>query len=124
MEAVEDAEYALRGASKAIHVAVAAGRWQGRVFADFEAHTRGIGSKLLASMGYVAGTGLGRDRQGISAALQIQVGTAPLCSCQTLEKLALGPPHEFMARLAGNLHRAGVAELDMETTRANLCMVG
>ena len=50
-----------------------AGRWQGSMFAEFEAHTRGIGSKLLAAMGFVAGKGLGRDKQGISAALQVQV---------------------------------------------------
>lgn len=79
-EALEEAEAARQGASAAVRAAAAAGRWQGSVFADFEAHTRGIGSKLLAAMGYVAGTGLGRDRQGISAALQVQVSLGYICA--------------------------------------------
>jgi len=33
-------------------------------FAAFEVHTTGIGSKLMASMGWSAGSGLGRARQG------------------------------------------------------------
>ncbi|KAK1400076.1 R3H domain-containing protein [Heracleum sosnowskyi] len=34
-------------------------------FAAFERHTKGFGSKLMAKMGFVEGTGLGRDSQGI-----------------------------------------------------------
>ena len=33
-------------------------------FAGFEAHTLGIGSRLMQRMGWVEGAGLGRERQG------------------------------------------------------------
>jgi len=39
-------------------------------FAGFEAHTRGIGSRLLARWGYVSGQGLGVRGQGMPAPLQ------------------------------------------------------
>jgi tuftelin-interacting protein 11 len=41
--------------------------------ATFEAHTRGIGSKLLEKMGYKAGQGLGRNGTGIAEALQTKL---------------------------------------------------
>jgi tuftelin-interacting protein 11 len=41
--------------------------------ATFEAHTRGIGSKLLEKMGYKAGQGLGREGTGIAEAIQTKL---------------------------------------------------
>ena len=43
------------------------------VGAAFEAHTRGIGSKLLEKMGYKAGQGLGREGTGIAEAIQTKL---------------------------------------------------
>ncbi|KAL4458446.1 hypothetical protein ABPG75_013311 [Micractinium tetrahymenae] len=40
------------------------------LFFSSEAHSRGIGSKLLAKMGFRAGRGLGRQQQGLQQALQ------------------------------------------------------
>ena len=40
-------------------------------FASWEEGTRGIGSKLLASMGYVKGAGLGRNQAGTANPLAV-----------------------------------------------------
>jgi G patch domain-containing protein 2 len=37
---------------------------------EFEAHTRGFGSRMLAKMGFIEGNGLGKDSQGIAQPLQ------------------------------------------------------
>ena len=72
-EAVERLQAALQEDAQAVRRAVQAGNWQGAVLAAFEQHTRGIGSKLLAAMGFVAGRGLGRDGAGIVAPVDVQV---------------------------------------------------
>ncbi len=72
-EAVERLQAALQDDAQAVRRAVQTGSWQGAVLAAFEQHTRGIGSKLLAAMGFVAGRGLGRDGEGIVAPVDVQV---------------------------------------------------
>eukprot|EP00884_Botryococcus_braunii_P022904 jgi/Botrbrau1/9298/Bobra.0111s0023.1 len=42
-------------------------------FAGWEAYTRGIGSKLMASMGYVAGSGLGSQGRGMTAPVEVRL---------------------------------------------------
>lgn len=53
----------------------------GRGIGSFERHTRGFGSRMMARMGYVPGSGLGRDAQGI---------TAPLTAVKLPKSLGLG----------------------------------
>ena len=71
--AAERLQAALQDDAQAVQAAVRAGGWRGAVLAAFEQHTRGIGSKLLAAMGFVAGAGLGRDGKGIAAPVDVQV---------------------------------------------------
>lgn len=40
-------------------------------FANWEAHTRGVGSKLMAAMGYRKGSGLGVCRDGSAAPIEV-----------------------------------------------------
>ena len=72
-EAVERLQAALQDDAQAVQKAVRAGNWRGQMLAAFEQHTRGIGSKLLAAMGFVVGRGLGRDGEGIVAPVDVQV---------------------------------------------------
>lgn len=44
-----------------------------RGFGDWEKHTRGIGSRLMEKMGYVAGSGLGKEGEGRLEPVQAMV---------------------------------------------------
>ncbi|XP_019463084.1 PREDICTED: uncharacterized protein LOC109361984 isoform X3 [Lupinus angustifolius] len=50
----------------------------------FEKHTKGFGSKMMAKMGFIEGTGLGRDSQGI---------TDPLSAVRLPKSRGLGAKH-------------------------------
>ena len=85
--AAERLQAALQDDAQAVRAAVRAGGWRGAVLAAFEQHTRGIGSKLLAAMGFVAGTGLGRDGKGIVAPVDVQVCTSKLVAMRRRRQL-------------------------------------
>lgn len=38
---------------------------------SFEQHTKGFGSKMMTKMGFIPGTGLGKDAQGITTPLTV-----------------------------------------------------
>lgn len=40
-------------------------------FGAFEVHTKGFGSKMMAKMGFVEGSGLGKDGQGMSTPIEV-----------------------------------------------------
>lgn len=45
----------------------------GKAFGGWEKHTKGIGSRLMAKMGYVLGSGLGREGEGRLEPVQAMV---------------------------------------------------
>lgn len=66
-------------------------------FRDWEKHTRGIGSRLMAQMGYVMGTGLGRNGEGRLEPVEALVFPAgkSLDHCMALREKAGGDVNLF-----------------------------
>ncbi|PNF16311.1 hypothetical protein B7P43_G10830 [Cryptotermes secundus] len=66
-------------------------------FRDWEKHTRGIGSRLMAQMGYVMGTGLGRSGEGRLEPVEALVFPAgkSLDHCMALREKAGGDMNLF-----------------------------
>ena len=63
-------------------------------FAGWEAHTRGVGSKLMAAMGYRQGQGLGPHNAGAAAPIEVN-GCPFACShgawqCSNMRSMLAG----------------------------------
>lgn len=68
------ASLAMMADAEAIAQAVQAGPQTDTIhFATWETHTRGVGSKLMAAMGYRKGAGLGRHKEGNDAPIEVQM---------------------------------------------------
>ncbi|XP_053669926.1 zinc finger CCCH-type with G patch domain-containing protein [Anopheles nili] len=68
-----------------------------RRLGEWEEHTRGIGSKIMQKMGYVVGTGLGREGEGIVVPVSAQVlpQGRSLDYCMELREQANGDKNLF-----------------------------
>ncbi|KAJ6633505.1 Zinc finger CCCH-type with G patch domain-containing protein [Pseudolycoriella hygida] len=68
-----------------------------QVLGEWEKHTKGFGSKIMQKFGYVVGTGLGNNGEGIVAPIQIQVlpSGKSLDHCMELREKANGDKDLF-----------------------------